>query len=52
MEGSDPCQLQADAVAESAADVARKLAALQAAMELSHQRMMMLMMCRMQNMPQ
>jgi hypothetical protein len=51
MEGSDPCQLHVDAVAESAVDVPRKLAALQAAMELSLQRTNMLMMCRMQNMP-
>jgi hypothetical protein len=46
MANSDPCHLEEDAVAGSAADLARLITEIQAAMELSADRMDLLYQCR------
>ena len=49
MDYTDPCHLELGAVNESAIDVPEKLAALQAAVELSMERLERLETCRMEN---
>ena len=49
MDGSDPCQLQVDAAAQSVTEINEIMDNLQAAMELSFQRAQLLYQCRLDN---